>query len=104
MARQLIAWCLEQSPARCELDSSGGHLTTGTVEALLEKIAALSPEPTSSIETFELDVPQHLTLSGRPVAPDVAMAVILDGLFAKGFDPDGFEPRPGGRRYRYRRG
>jgi hypothetical protein len=32
------------------------------------------------------------------------MAVILDALFAKGFDPDGFEPRPSGRRYRYRRG
>jgi hypothetical protein len=85
-------------------DSSGGHLTTGTVEALLDQIAALSPEPASSIEKFELDVRQHLTLRGRPVPPDVAMAVILDALFAKGFDPDGFEPRPNGRRYRYRRG
>jgi hypothetical protein len=71
---------------------------------LLDQIAALSPEPASSIERFELDVPQHLTLRGRPVPPDIAMAVILDALFAKGFDPDGFEPRPSGRRYRYRRG
>jgi hypothetical protein len=32
------------------------------------------------------------------------MAVILDALFAKGFYPNGVDPRPDGRRYRYRRG
>jgi len=71
---------------------------------LLDQIAVLSPEPESSIERFELDVPEHLTLRGKACPPDFAMAVILDALLAKGFDPDGFEPRPGGRRYRYRRG
>ena len=69
------------------LACSGGHLTTGTVEALLEQIAALSPEPAGSIERFELEVPEHLTLRGKGCPPDFAMAILLDALFAKGFDP-----------------
>jgi hypothetical protein len=75
-----------------------------SVETLLSKIAELAPEPAGGIEEFYLDVPERLTLRGRIVIPAVAMAVLVDALIAKDFVPAGYEPRPGGRRYRYQRG
>jgi hypothetical protein len=72
--------------------------TTGSVEELLAKVEAL-PEGTKS---FELFVPQDLTMQGRPVAQNMAMALVLDRLLGRGLFPDGFEQRPTGRRYKYK--
>lgn len=63
----------------------------------------LSPEPGGAAERFELDVPEHLTLRGKPVTLAVAMAIVLDALWAKGFEMDGYQTGPTRRRYRYRR-
>jgi hypothetical protein len=71
---------------------------TGTLEDLLSKVGSL-PE---SIESIELFVPQDLTWQGQPVASDMAMAVVVDKLLAKGLFPDGFDQRDTGRHYRYK--
>ena len=72
--------------------------STGTIEALLAQVEML-PEST---KTFELFVPQDLTWQGRPVAQNMAMAIVLDKLLGKKLYPDGFEQRPTGRRYKYK--
>jgi hypothetical protein len=71
---------------------------TGSVKGLLAKVEAL-PDGTKS---FELFVPQDLTMQGRPVAQNMAMALVLDRLLGRGLFPDGFEQRPTGRRYKYK--
>jgi len=71
---------------------------TGTIEDLLAKVDAI-PEGT---KTFELYVPQSLTMEGRSVAQNLAMAVVLDRLLGKGLCPDGFVQRPTGRLYKYK--
>ena len=70
---------------------------TGTVEELLAKVEAM-PAGTS---TFELFVPAELTLEGRSIRPDLAMALVVDQLLARGLFPRGFDQRPTGRRYKY---
>jgi hypothetical protein len=70
---------------------------SGAVEALLAQVEAI-PAGTKS---FELFVPQSLTLEGRPIDQNPAMAVV-DRLLGKGLFPDGFEQRPTGRRYKYK--
>ena len=52
--------------------------------------------------SFELWIPQHLTLRGQSAPADVAMAVILDKILGMGYEPDGFSEADGGRIYRYR--
>jgi hypothetical protein len=74
--------------------------SSGAVEALLAQVEAL-PE---GVETFELFVPQELTWQGRPVALNMAMAVVLDKLLGKNLYPDGFDQRPTGRRYKFKSG
>jgi hypothetical protein len=69
----------------------------GTVEALVAKVEALPPEAT----TLELFVPQNVTLQGRPVPQDLAMALVVDKLLARGLFPRGFDQRQTGRRYKY---
>ena len=71
---------------------------SGTIEGLLAQIEAL-PEGTT---TFELFVPQDLTWQGRPVAQNLAIAIVLDKLLGKQLYPDGFDQRPTGRRYKYK--
>jgi hypothetical protein len=71
----------------------------GTVEGLLSELDSITP-PCS--QSFELWVPQELTLRGKPAGLDVAMAIVLDKILGMGFQPDGFSEAEGGRVYRYK--
>jgi hypothetical protein len=68
-----------------------------TVEAVLSQLDSIPDRP-----SFELWIPQHLTLRGQSAQADVAMAVILDKILDMGYEPDGFSEAGGGRIYRYR--
>lgn len=97
-------WRKERTAAQSDAelqaaDSSSGPPTGSTVEELLSKVSAISPDTT----TFELWVPSTLTLSGSHVAPDVAMSMVLDRLLGLGMYPAGMDRRPGGTIYRYAR-
>lgn len=75
----------------------------GTVEELLEQVDSIQVSAeSSSVEAWELWVPNELTLNGEQVVQDVAMAIVCDRLLGKGFFPDGFRPGEGGRLYSYR--
>ena len=67
------------------------------VEAILAEVDARAPGKTN----FSLWIQEHLTLQREEVAPDLAMAVVLDRLLALDLFPAGFEQYPGGRVYRY---
>ena len=78
--------------------------STGTVESLLELVAAVPDLSTDGAPTdFTLWVPETLTLNGDAVPQDAAMAVVLDKLLGLDFFPDGFEQGDGGRLYKYQR-
>ena len=66
----------------------------------VQKIVNSIPDDADSCE---LSISDNLTLDGQPVPQDVAMAIIMDGLLANGFFPDGFKVVPGGKRYKYKR-
>ena len=68
-----------------------------SVEAVVSQLDAISTE-----QSFELWIPQHLTLRGQAARTDVAMAIILDKILGMGYEPDGFTEADGGRVYRYR--
>ena len=68
-----------------------------TVEAILSQLDEIPTSP-----TFELWIPQHLTLRGAVARADVAMAVIGDKILGMGYMPDGFSEAAGGRIYRYK--
>jgi hypothetical protein len=85
----------QPAPAK---EQTMNEAASGTVEEMLAKVEAL-PEGT---RTFELFVPQNLTWQGRPIAQNMAMAVVTDKLLGKNLFPNGFDQRPTGRRYRYR--
>ena len=68
-----------------------------TVEAVLLQLDSIPGGP-----SFELWIPQHLTLRGQPARADVAMSIILDKILGMGFAPDGFSEGDGGRVYRYK--
>jgi hypothetical protein len=68
------------------------------VKNLLQQINNI---PDSQV-SFDLWVPHILTLNGEPVTNDLAMAIVLDALLARGLFPDGFVEGEGGRLYRYR--
>ena len=70
----------------------------GRVEDLLSQIAGVQDDQT----TFELWVPEKLSLHDQPVALDIAMAIALDALLKKEMFPDGFIQGEGGRYYKYR--
>ena len=70
-----------------------------SVEELLTEVAAWKPQRIG--EVHELSVPDLLTFRGERVAHDIAMAILLDALLAKGLFPAGFGSEPGGRTYRY---
>ncbi|QEH35591.1 hypothetical protein OJF2_41440 [Aquisphaera giovannonii] len=72
---------------------------SGAVEDLLRVVEATDPAAPS----FTLWVPESLAMGGHPVRPDVAMAVVLDRILGRGFEPAGFEEHPSGRLYRYER-
>jgi hypothetical protein len=69
----------------------------GTVEELVAVVEALPSGSTS----LELWVPNQLTLRGKVVAKDIAMAVLLDKVLEHGLFPQGFTPHPAGAVYRY---
>ena len=79
-------------------EKSVSESSSGTIEGLLAQVEAL-PDSTKS---FDLFVPQDLTWQGRPVAQNMAMAIVLDKLLGKQLYPDGFDQRPTGRRYKYK--
>ena len=71
----------------------------GTVESVISELGSIAP---AGSQSFELWIPQQLTLRGQPVRADVAGAVILDKILSMGFMPDGFSEAEGGRVYRYK--
>jgi hypothetical protein len=73
--------------------------SNSTVESLLSQIDGLA---SNSDQTFELWVPRNLTLRGQPARGDVAMAIVLDKILGKGYEPDGFDEDEGGRTYKYK--
>jgi hypothetical protein len=70
----------------------------GSVEDLLKQIGSIRDDQT----TFELWVPEGLSLNDQPVALDIAMAIVLDALLKKDMFPNGFTHGDGGRFYKYR--
>lgn len=72
---------------------------TTPVEDLLLNIETIDEET----ERFELVVPEQLTYRGQPVPADIAMAILLDRILAKGLFPNGFRQDDGARTYFYDR-
>jgi hypothetical protein len=70
-----------------------------SVESLRERATALA----DGSKSFELWIPEALTLNGQAVKKDLAMAVLLDAILGLGFMPDGLTAGAGGATYRYRR-
>jgi hypothetical protein len=73
--------------------------SSGTIEELLREIGEVPAHDVG--KRWELWVPELLRLRGARVGDDIAMAIVLDALLAKGFYPDGFTEGEGGRTYRY---
>jgi hypothetical protein len=73
--------------------------SSGTVEELLNEIGKVPAHYVG--QRWELWVPELLRLRGARVGDDIAMAILLDALLAKGFYPDGFTEGEGGRTYYY---
>jgi hypothetical protein len=71
----------------------------GSVEALLNEVTQWS----DAVASADLWVPDELTLQGRAVAKDIAMAIVLDKILALGLFPSGFSTGDGGRLYHYKR-
>jgi len=70
----------------------------GTVETLLSDIGGAA----SGNQSFDLWVPNDLTLRGRPACTDIAMTIVLDKVRTMGFEPDGFVQTKNGRVYKYK--
>ena len=52
--------------------------------------------------SFELLIADGVTFHGSADPSGSGMAVVLDAILAKGYEPDGFESCDGYRRYRYK--
>ena len=72
---------------------------TGTVEEILAQVDKIE----IGEKSFTLWIPQDLTLNGKTVSSDLAMAIILDAILAKEFFPNGFDEGVGGRYYKYQK-
>jgi hypothetical protein len=68
-----------------------------SVESLLARVAAIP----AGVRSFELLVPEELTLRGRAVPPDLARSLIVDAMFERGLFPAGFERRGSARLLRF---
>jgi hypothetical protein len=73
------------------------HENFGEVEDLLKQIGSIRDDHT----TFDLWVPERLSLHDQPIALDIAMTIVLDALLKKEMFPDGFIQGDGGRYYKY---
>lgn len=69
----------------------------GKVEGLLRQVENF---PIGQ-STFDLWVPQTLTLKEHPIDRATAMAILLDSILQRGLFPDGFTEGAGGRTYHY---
>ena len=73
--------------------------SSGTIEELLAEIGKL---PAHEIgQRWDLWVPELLRLRGSRVGEDIALAILLDALLAKGFYPHGSTEGAGGRTHHY---
>lgn len=53
--------------------------------------------------TFTLALSDNLTIGAKPDPMGLGMALVLDTILAKGFEPDGFQQESGYRVYRYKK-
>ena len=56
---------------------------------------------TISGDRFELAISNDVTLAGQPDTMGAGMAIIVDGILAQNYLPDGFEQHDGYRLYAY---
>jgi hypothetical protein len=75
------------------------HLSQGSVESVISELGSVAPP---GCQNFELWVPQELTLKGKTIRHDFAMAVVLNKILGMGYTVDGFREAEGGRFYRYK--
>ena len=73
--------------------------SSNAVECLLSQVDDLTA---TSNPNFEIWVPANLTLRGQPLQQDAAMAIILDKILSKGYEPDGLTEGEAGTAYRYK--
>ncbi len=52
-------------------------------------------------DRFELAISDDVTFAGQPDTMGAGMAILVDGILAQGYIPDGFEQRDGYRLYSY---
>ncbi len=52
-------------------------------------------------DRFELAMANDCTFAGQPDTMGAGMAILVDGILAQGYIPDGFEQRDGYRLYSY---
>jgi hypothetical protein len=52
-------------------------------------------------DRFELAISNDVTFAGQPDTMGAGMAILVDGILAQGYIPDGFEQRDGYRLYSY---
>lgn len=76
------------------------HPSQGSVESVISELANVA-HPDS--QNFELWVPQELTLKGKAIRHDFAMAFVGDKILGMGYTVDGFREVEGGRFFRYKR-
>ncbi|MBI4977740.1 MAG: hypothetical protein HZC28_09670 [Spirochaetes bacterium] len=57
----------------------------------------------NGINAIDLKVSEPMTVSGKEDRTGMAMAIILDTMLGKGFEPDGFVQGNGYRIYHYKR-
>jgi hypothetical protein len=74
---------------------------TQPTSARLEDLRAQIDALPAGQRSFDLWVPDELTSGGAPIRSDMAMAVLVDGLLARGLFPAGYSAGTGGRTYHY---
>ena len=52
-------------------------------------------------DRFEIAISDDFTFAGQPDTMGAGMAIVVDGVLAQGYLPDGFEQHEGYRLYRY---
>jgi hypothetical protein len=74
-----------------------------TVESLVKQVESLPhADDTGAPSVLELRIPNQLVSHGQVVRQDIGMAIILDAILGKGYEPDGFTELEDARLYRYK--